>query len=40
MLLLAKYNENNRVKVGEIDMECSVHGERRNAYRILMGKPE
>jgi hypothetical protein len=20
--------------------ECSMHGERRNAYRILVGKPE
>jgi hypothetical protein len=23
-----------------MDMECSTNGEKRNAYRILMGKPE
>jgi hypothetical protein len=26
--------------VDEMDMACSTNGEKRNAYRILVGKPE
>jgi hypothetical protein len=28
------------VKKDEIDRKCSRNGEKRNAYRILVGKPE
>jgi hypothetical protein len=29
-----------QVKEVEMDMTCSMHEEKRNAYRILVGKPE
>jgi hypothetical protein len=32
------YNE--QVKEDEMGRACSTHGEKRNAYRILVGKPE
>jgi hypothetical protein len=32
--------ENYQVKEYEIGRECSTNGENRNAYRILVGKPE
>jgi hypothetical protein len=28
------------MKEDEMDMACSMHGEKRNAYRILVGKSE
>jgi hypothetical protein len=28
------------VKEGEMGRACSTNGEKRNAYRILLGKPE
>jgi hypothetical protein len=28
------------VKDGEIGRACSTHGEKKNAYRVLVGKPE
>jgi hypothetical protein len=28
------------VKKDEMGRECSTHGEKRNLYRIFMGKPE
>jgi hypothetical protein len=31
---------NDQVKEDEMDGVCSTHGEKRNAYRILVGKPE
>jgi hypothetical protein len=31
---------NYLVKEDEIDRTCSTHGEKRNAYRILVGRPE
>jgi hypothetical protein len=34
------YNSNNQVKKDEIGGECSTNGEKRNAYRTLVGKPE
>jgi hypothetical protein len=36
--LFAKYNWNDQVD--GIGWACSTHGENRNAYRILVGKPE
>jgi hypothetical protein len=29
-----------QVKENEMDKACSTNGEKRNAYRILVGKPE
>jgi hypothetical protein len=31
---------NNQIKEDEMDKACSKHGEKRNAYRNLVGKPE
>jgi hypothetical protein len=39
-VLFSKYNENNHVKKDEMGGACSTNGEKRNAYRILVGKPE
>jgi hypothetical protein len=33
-------NLNLKVKEGEMGRACSTNGEKRNAYRILVGKPE
>jgi hypothetical protein len=30
----------DQVKEDEMGRECSMNGEKRNAYRILVGKPE
>jgi hypothetical protein len=30
----------NKLKEDEMDRECSTNGDRRNPYRILVGKPE
>jgi hypothetical protein len=38
--IFVKYNQNDQVKVDEMSRACSTHGEKRNAYRILVGKPE
>jgi hypothetical protein len=35
-----KCNWNDQVKEDEMGRACSTHGEKRNAYRILVGKPE
>jgi hypothetical protein len=35
-----KYNYNDEVKEDEIGRACSTNREKRNAYRILMGKPD
>jgi hypothetical protein len=40
ILLFAKYNYNNQVENDEIGWECSTNGEKRNVYRLLIGKPE
>jgi hypothetical protein len=40
LLLFAKYNRNDQAKDDEMGRACSTHREKRNAYRILMGKPE
>jgi hypothetical protein len=31
---------NDQVKKNEMDGECSTNGEKRNAYKILVGKSE
>jgi hypothetical protein len=31
---------NNHVEEDEMDGPCSTNGEKRNAYRLLVGKPE
>jgi hypothetical protein len=36
----AKYNYNYQVKEDEMGGACSTNGEKSNAYRILVGKPE
>jgi hypothetical protein len=33
-------NKNNQVKEDEMGRTCSTNREKRNSYRILMGKPE
>jgi hypothetical protein len=33
-------SQNDRVKEDEMGKTCSTHGEKLNAYWILMGKPE
>jgi hypothetical protein len=38
--LFAKYNQNYQVKKDEMGRTCSSKGEKRDAYRILVGKPE
>jgi hypothetical protein len=38
--LFAKYNYNDRVKEDEMGRTCSMNGVKRNAYGILVGKPE
>jgi hypothetical protein len=40
MILLAKLNKNDQVKEDKMGRACSTHGEKRNPYRILVGKPE
>jgi hypothetical protein len=32
--------QNDQAKEGEMDRACSMHGEKRNAYRIWVGKPK
>jgi hypothetical protein len=34
------YNYNDQVKEGEMGRACSMNGAKRNANRILVGKPE
>jgi hypothetical protein len=37
---LAKYNYNDQVKEDKVSRACSTHVEKRNAFRILVGKTE
>jgi hypothetical protein len=37
---LAKYNENDQVREDEMGRVCRRNGEKKNAYRILVEKPE
>jgi hypothetical protein len=38
--LLQVYNYNDQVKKDEMGGACSTNGEKKNAYGILVGKPE
>jgi hypothetical protein len=40
LVLFVKYNWNDQIEDDEISSACSTHGEKRNAYRALVGKPE
>jgi hypothetical protein len=31
---------NDQVKKDEMGKECNMHGEKRNSYKVLMGKPK
>jgi hypothetical protein len=35
-----KYNQNDQVKEDEIGMTCSGMGQKTNAYRLLLLKPD
>jgi hypothetical protein len=35
-----KYNSTDQVKEDEMGRACSTPGQKRNVYRILLGKPE
>jgi hypothetical protein len=39
-LLFTKYNYDDQVKEDEMGRACSTNGEKRNACRISVGKPE
>jgi hypothetical protein len=39
IVLFTKCNQNHLV-MDEMSRACSTHGEKRNAYRVLVGKPE
>jgi hypothetical protein len=39
LLQLLRINTFHRVKKHEMGRACSTNGEKRNAYRILVGKP-
>jgi hypothetical protein len=38
--LFARYNYNYQIKEDEMGRACSTNGEKRTAYRILVGNPE
>jgi hypothetical protein len=40
ILLFTKYNWNNQVEEDEMGRPCNTNGEKRSAYRLLVGKPE
>jgi hypothetical protein len=40
LVLFSKYNYDDQVKKDEIGRACRTNGKKRNAYRILVGKPE
>jgi hypothetical protein len=39
-LLFSKYTYNDQIKKDEMGRACSTNGAKRNAYRVLVGKPE
>jgi hypothetical protein len=39
-VLFGKYNYNYQVNEDEVGGECNTNGEKRNAYRLLVGKLE
>jgi hypothetical protein len=40
LVLFSKHILNDQIKEDEIGRACSTHGEKRNACRILVGKPD
>jgi hypothetical protein len=40
IVLFAKYNQIDQVEEDEIGGACSTNGEKRNAYRLSVRKPE
>jgi hypothetical protein len=38
--LLTKYCSGDQIEKNEMGGECSTYGERRDVYRVLVGKPE
>jgi hypothetical protein len=40
VLNLAKYYSGNQIEKNEMGGACSTYGEKRDAYRILVGRPE
>jgi hypothetical protein len=40
LVLFAEYNQNDRAKQYNMGKARSTHGEKRNAYKILVGNPE
>jgi hypothetical protein len=39
-VLFTKYYWGDQIKEGEIGRACSTHGQMRNAFKILVGKPD
>jgi len=39
-VLLSKYYSGDQIKKNEMGWACSTYGERRDAYRVFVGKPE
>jgi hypothetical protein len=39
-VLFSKHNQNDHVGEDEMGGVCSTNGEKRNAYRLFVGKPE
>jgi hypothetical protein len=39
-ILITKYHSGDQVKKTDMGRTCGTFGERRGAYRILVGKPE
>jgi hypothetical protein len=39
-IFFAKHNYNDQVMKDEMGRACSTQGEKRNAYRIFVGRPE
>jgi hypothetical protein len=39
-LLVTRYYSGNQIEKNEMDGACSTYGEKRGAYRILVGRPE
>jgi hypothetical protein len=39
-VLLTKYYSGDQINRTEMDRECSLYGERRGEYRVLVGKLE
>jgi hypothetical protein len=39
-VFFTKYYQDDHIKETEMDEACSIHGELRNVYKVLVGKPE